>query len=220
MQTRSRRTMAVRVYEQLREKILTGALPAEEKLNEETLAQAMGSSRTPVREALGRLTADGLVSSLPNHGAHVVSWSERDQLDLLRIRAMLEGYAAGLCAERIDESGIAELTRLVDDMESAAASDDFDRSRTVLVDLNISYHRAVVDGANSRLLLQLFDRLIHYPLHWRAMHDYSSERLELSMQQHRDLLSAIRCRDSEWARSIMHAHLLSTIDRSDAVDRR
>lgn len=209
--TRSRSTTAVRVYEQLRERILTGALPAEEKLNEEALAQAMGSSRTPIREALGRLAADGLVSSLPNHGAHVVSWSEGDALDLIRIRAMVEGYAAGLCAERIGDAAIAELARLVDEMEAVAASDDADHSRTVLADLNIAYHRAVVAAAQSRLLLQTFDRLVHYPLHWRAMHGYSSQRLELSMQQHRDLLWAIRSHDSEWSRSVMHAHLLSTI---------
>lgn len=202
-------TAAGRVYRHLKAEILAGSLDADAKLSEDALAALLEVSRTPVREALNRLEADGLVESTPNHGAHVVTWDEHEATHLLVLRSMVEGYAAELCARHATDEVLADLTALVTEMEALAAEPDRPDHRAQLVDLNITFHRTIAQHTGSRLVLQMFSRLLHFPLQFRAMTRYHSDRLRLSMQQHRDLLMALHARDPEWARSVMSAHLLS-----------
>ena len=110
---------AQRAYEHLRARLLAGEFPAGSRLPEEELAAAAEVSRTPVREALRRLHAEGLVEFVPNRGAHVASWTERDLDEIFGLRALLESHAAELAAPRISGADLGRLSALQDQMDAA-----------------------------------------------------------------------------------------------------
>src|SRR3954452_22166722 len=108
-------TSTVRVRDELQHALLEGVLQPGERLRAEALAQRFGTSRTPVREALLQLEAQGLVEVEPNRGAVVKAFDAADLLDLYALRALLEPAAAARAATRIDDDGIARLTELTDE---------------------------------------------------------------------------------------------------------
>jgi len=114
-------TQAVdRVYATLRQGILDGVYAPGARLGEADLADALGVSRTPVREALRRLGSEGLLSTLPNKGARVRRWTTSELSDISDLRAILEGYAAGQAATRVTERGATR----ADDRTGEAAMED------------------------------------------------------------------------------------------------
>ena len=107
-------------YEALRSAILNGSIRPGERLGEVELSSQFGVSRTPIREALRRLTAEGLVVFQPNRGARVAEWSLSDLEDTYEIRARLESYGAALAAQRIDADCLPRLSLLCDEMDQRA----------------------------------------------------------------------------------------------------
>ena len=105
---------AEKAYEAIRDGIVGGVLPVGGRLREEELAGSIGVSRTPVREALRRLDAEGLVEFSPRRGAQVASWSDQDLDEIFGLRAVLESYGASLAATRIGGDALAELAELAD----------------------------------------------------------------------------------------------------------
>src|SRR5690348_14234701 len=101
-----------RAYSIIRERILTGVYPAALRITEQAIADATGVSRTPVREALRRLEAEGFVTVHPNQGAVVMAWTSVDINDVLELRALLEPYGAARAATRIDPAGLERLREL------------------------------------------------------------------------------------------------------------
>src|ERR1700712_3125935 len=93
-------------YEELKERIASGAVPPGEWLREYTVATSLGLSRPPVREALPPLAAEGVVELVHNRGARVVDWTPEDIDEAYRLRALIEGYGAGLAARRADEAHV------------------------------------------------------------------------------------------------------------------
>src|SRR3954466_2450459 len=112
-------TSTGRVREQLQHAILEGVLKPGERLRAEALAQRYGTSRTPVREALLQLEAEGLVEVEPNRGAVVRAFDRADLLDLYEVRALLEPAAAARAATRIGDADVARLQQLCDDAQHA-----------------------------------------------------------------------------------------------------
>src|SRR4051795_6810596 len=112
-------TSTGRVREQLQHAILEGVLKPGERLRAEALAQRYGTSRTPVREALLQLEAQGLVEVEPNRGAVVRAFDRADLLDLYEVRALLEPAAAARAATRIGEDDVARLQQLCDEAQGA-----------------------------------------------------------------------------------------------------
>jgi DNA-binding GntR family transcriptional regulator len=106
-------------YAALRERIASGGLGPGTWLREHTVATSLGLSRTPVREALRLLAAEGVVELVHNRGARVVSWSAEDIDEAYRLRALIEGYGAGLAAARADAACVAELRSLQERYEQA-----------------------------------------------------------------------------------------------------
>ena len=105
------------VFENLREAILEGKLKPGQRLMEVQLAEQLGVSRTPIREAIRKLELEGLVVMLPRKGAYVANMSFKDLIDVLEIRASLEGLAASLAAERRRDEDIEELEKLAKEFE-------------------------------------------------------------------------------------------------------
>lgn len=195
-----------KAYAAVRADIVDGTCPPGSHLKEEDLAARIGVSRTPVREALRRLDAEGIVIFVPNQGARVASWSDRDIAEIFGLRMLLESYGASLAARNITVGQIAEMRRLAERMEAAAQSggDDFvDR----IAEANDRFHRLLLDAAGNARLTAMLSRVIEIPLVLGTFRRYSDEDLQRSLGHHRELLAALEAHDPQWAESVMRSHI-------------
>lgn len=178
------------------------------RLGEAELAARLGVSRTPIREALRRLSADGLVELEANRGARVSLWTADDLDEIYELRALLEGRAAGRAALRVTDRDITDLAVLCDQMEAAVAAGivrpaNLDR----LVDGNTQFHARIMAVSSNNRLHRLTDMLFQVPLSIHTYLHYSPDELARSMQHHREMLRAFTSSDPEWATSVMRAHI-------------
>ncbi|NDU72032.1 FCD domain-containing protein [Actinomadura sp. DSM 109109] len=197
-----------RVYTRLRADILDGVHPPGARLGEAELAEATGSSRTPVREALRRLEVEGLVEVLPHRGARVPDWTPADLEEIYDLRMLLEGAAARRAATRATAADADRMDELCALMEAAAepgAGQDLDR----VAELNSGFHGTVRAAAASGRLVTMLDAVVRLPLVMRTFHRYSPADLARSAAHHRELAAALRARDGTWAESVMRAHVLA-----------
>ena len=165
MEVESCRVAAVRTgfYDTLRQGILDGTYAQGTRLGETDLADSLGVSRTPVREALRRLGSEGLLATLPNKGARVRTWTAGELGDIFDLRALLEGHAAARAAARVTDADIGYMNDLVTRMEAATAegvTPDID----LITELNGAFHRAVITASGNSLLPELMNSLIHVPV--------------------------------------------------------
>ena len=194
-------------YEAIRAGIVSGDFARGQRLREEELASLVGVSRTPVREALRRLDAEGLVEFAPNRGARVIEWSEQELWDNYEVRAMLESYGARLAAQRITDEELDAIDRIAGLMttlsrKGSAAADQ-------LTVLNGDFHRAILKASRHTQLDTIARGLMDAPLIARTFQRYSQERMHNSARQHTELVEALRARDGVWAEAVMHAHILA-----------
>jgi DNA-binding GntR family transcriptional regulator len=195
-----------RVYEIVREGIIQGRWPAGAHLRETLLAEETGVSRTPVREALQKLAAVGLVEYTPNQGARVVSWSDQALDEIFSLRTMLEAYAAQQAARRISSSGVDELERLCDVMEDAAREKK-SNYLDAIGEANRMFHAGIVRAADCGRLAVTLQGLVDFPLVMRTYQHYTGSQLARSLEHHREIVAALRARESEWAGSVMRSHI-------------
>jgi len=197
-----------KAYQTVRERIVRGVYPPASRITEQEIAAAAGVSRTPVREALRRLEAEGLVEFVPNQGAIVTDWNEADRDDVFELRALLEAYGAARAAHRITPEGIAELAALAREQyeESARRADGYLER---IGDLNARFHRQLHAFAGSARLTTALASLIEAPLMMRTFEKYETEDLIRSASHHLEIVRALEARDGEWAASVMRSHILS-----------
>lgn len=196
------------VAERIREAILGGMLVPGERLKEEQLARELGTSRTPVREALLRLQSEGLVEAMPNRGATVRLYGRAELEEIYDLRALLEGHAARRAAERIDEAGIAALRASCDRFALIAGGNDLHR----LVAENAAFHRAVWRMAASERLAAMIEDVVAIPLVYRSYVWYSPEQSQRSYDLHCLILDALETHDGSAAETLMHQHVLAGRD--------
>ena len=206
-----------RVAGAIQAQVLSGAVAVGTRLRQEALAEEFGVSRTPVREALRKLQATGLVELLPNRGAVVRGPSAREIREAYEVRAELEGLAAELAAERISDRDLVRLreaqalfrnaiTTLIarGGRRPAAWKDE-----SVWVRANDLFHQAILDASgNGRLSETIADLHRSFPrdLTWAAL-SQSSRLLEENVEQHEAVLEAIERRDAVGARRRMVEHV-------------
>jgi DNA-binding GntR family transcriptional regulator len=191
-------------YEAVRQMILSGEAEAGSRLGEAELAETLGLSRTPVREALQRLGADGLVDVLPHRGARVARWTRDDLAEIFELRSLLEPYAAARAARLgRDEAVLAELRGHCAAMERAAADGDLTR----VAQLNSRFHAALIDASGNRRLPAMLTSVMHAPLILGTFRRYDAEAMARSMNHHRELVAALTARDPAWAESVMRSHV-------------
>lgn len=195
-------TPATEVYDRLLQMLLSGHWAAQTPLREESLASLLGTSRTPVRDALRRLEGDGLVQISPRRGARVVGHTIQEIDSIYELRAVLEGLGARWAAER-GEIDLAAMTSLAEQMEKVAAGGD----RHEIGQLNLTFHRLVHDEAGNLLLARTLQNVIATALVHGAFHAYTPAELDRSFVHHRELVDALRARDGAWAEAVMIAHI-------------
>jgi DNA-binding GntR family transcriptional regulator len=204
-------TSAVRVREQLQDAILEGVLKPGERLRAEALAQRYGTSRTPVREALLQLEAQGLVEVEPNRGAVVRAFDRADLLDLYEVRALLEPAAAARAARNIAPEDIERLQANCD--AAQRAGDDADAH----IALNEEFHRIIGAAAGSPRLAVAMRAVAGIPRAFRQVFWHSPEQRAESLLCHRRLVTAFRTRDAALAEAVMRMHILGAVSFLEEV---
>ncbi len=193
-----------RAYAALREAIITGALPPGSKISEPMVARRFGISRGPLREAIRRLEERQLVTRVPQRGVRVVELSAETLIDIFLVREVLEGLAARLAAERISQTDIDDLHRLLDAHETALDASDiyYQRDR----DWDFHYRIAVCSGSRklAELLGSDFYQLVRL---YRYQHALAPGRARRAWLEHRSILAAIADRDGELAEFLMRRHV-------------
>jgi DNA-binding GntR family transcriptional regulator len=190
----------------LRELILAGALPAGTKLGEADLATRLDVSRTPVREALSRLAAEGLVDLVPNRGARVARWSDEDLEQIFELRLRLEPYAVGLAIPRLSDSDLDDLDDLAQRMVGLGKpgrSQDLDG----IVHLNRQFHRTLINRAANPALASALLAVTHASVVNQNFHNYSPAALARSLAHHVEIVAAARVGNADWANAVMRSHL-------------
>ena len=199
---------AERAYSTVRDGILRGHYGAGTRITEQELAQTAGVSRTPIREALRRLHAEGLVHFEPNHGAVVAQFERSDAEEIFELRALLEPISARRAAERASPTTIAELRALASQqvLESTRRRGDY---LVRIGEINDKFHRLIQTAADSARLAKALGGLIEAPLILRTFQQYTPAELQRSADQHLELVQAFEARDPMWAQSIMRSHILA-----------
>ncbi|MER7369787.1 GntR family transcriptional regulator [Nonomuraea wenchangensis] len=189
----------------LRSLILGGQYAPGDRLAEVELAEALGVSRTPVREALRRLAAEGLVELVANKGARVVEYPRDDLESIFELRARIEGLAARQAALAAAPEDADRLHAIAVELREHADRDDLD----AVYRLNADFHQGLVRLGGSTLLAQQISMLIHSPVLLRTYGSFDKEAMDRSTGHHLEIAAAVRAGDPEWAEAVMRAHLFS-----------
>ena len=190
------------VYERLREAIVTGRARPNERLIEAELAERLQVSRTPVRESLQRLAAEGLVVSR-RRGWVVLEHTSTEIREIYEARAALEGYCARLAAERATEAQLKEIASL----HRGDPKRILKSSRQHLVEVNDRFHDAIVAAAQNERLTDMIRRNRTFYFTFRIAQLYSDEEADASIAGHLAIVRALLQRDSNRAERAMRAHI-------------
>ena len=196
-----------RVFNKIREDILSGKYSQKEELKENTIGLELGVSRTPVREALRQLELEGLVYIIPNKGAYVNNISEKDMHDIYIIRSYLEGLCARWACEHITQEQIDELDEVVYLSEFHAKKEHHEQ----IVELDNKFHQLIYEASNSKILDHVLTDFHHYVQRIRKITLASENRVTNSNKEHTAILEAIKQRDGEKAERLAHEHIMNTI---------
>jgi len=202
-------------YTHIKSAIMSGELKAGDRIKEELIAEKIGVSRTPIRHAIQKLTAQGFVATLHNSGARVADWSSQDLEEITAMRALLEGFGAGIAARKVKPEDLEILRGLADEMEAAAARRTRE-SLEAITELNSRFHMAIIEASGNRRLAEVIGNLAHPLLVQRRFSGFSPDRLQRSMNHHREIIDALASGSSEWATNIMRAHILASAVTLDA----
>jgi len=202
----STRALYVEVAELLRERIFAQALAPGSWIDELKLSEEYGISRTPLREALKVLAAEGLVTMKLRRGAYVTEVSERDLHDVYHLLALLESDAAAVVAKRATDEELRELQTLHQDLENAAGD------RALFFTINEAFHRRLLELAENRWRDQMVNDLRKVMKLNRHHSLLKSGRLQESLSEHRLLVEALLQRNSTLAAQRMQTHFQNGLE--------
>ncbi len=193
----------------LKEAIVSGVLAPGERLMEVQLAEELGVSRTPVREAIRRLEQEDLVVMIPRKGAYVSSLSLKDVADVFEIRGALEALAAGLAAERITEEELEELERILVMKAESIKNKDFAR----LIAIDIQFHDHLYKASRNDKLVQIISNLQEQIYRFRSTSLASPGRMKESLEEHRKIVEAVSERNIFQAQMLAQEHIENAENR-------
>ncbi|MGI6553908.1 MAG: GntR family transcriptional regulator [Bacillota bacterium] len=191
------------VFETLRGAIIDGTLKPGERLMEVQLAEDMGVSRTPVREAIRKLELEGLVLMIPRKGAYVSGISSKDIADVFEVRAALESLAAGLAAERITEQELEDLNRFMVEVTINAEIGDLEK----VIKSDTDFHDQIYRASRNSRLVQIINNLRDRIQRFRSASLAHPGRIKETLEEHKKLLEAISERNISVARALAQEHI-------------
>ncbi len=196
-------SLSEKVYRYLRDGIAEGRYQTGDCLVEMKIAEELGVSRTPVREALKQLELEDLVSSHPNRGVVVKGFSNEDLQDVSTIRHLLEGQAAYWAAQRVNDKQLSELRDVVELMEFYTGKNDIAH----LVSLDTRFHELIYEACGSRTIHHILASLHHNIRKARQSSLTLPDRAPNSLAEHLSIFRAIERRDAAAAKAQMEAHV-------------
>lgn len=191
------------VFQALREAIISGELKPGERLMEVQLAEEMGVSRTPVREAIRKLELEGLVVMVPRKGAYVAGLSMKDAADVFEVRQSLEGLAAALAAERITDEEIEALERILLEINDAAEKNDLN----LIIQKDAEFHNILFKASRNDKLVQIINKLKEQIDRFRIQSFENPGRLKKLVEEHKKIVEAISERNVEKAKKLAEEHI-------------
>lgn len=198
----------------LRSEVLAGRLEPGTQLLQEEIAEQLGVSSTPVREAFGMLEAEGFLERRPHRGVVVTSRNEEDVADASRIRTVLEIYAVRELTKRLDPEVMEEMERHLSEAQAAMLADDAAAFRRA----SNGFHLAIIRGARSRSLNEIMNYMVPRSQLYGPV---SSEWMPLRLGEHQGILEAIRAGDGKRAAELLtHHHLVPASAAQEAPQRK
>lgn len=190
----------------IKKRLMSGELASGARLTEEGLARELGLSRTPVREAIRRLVADGVLRFKPNSGTFVAEWSDDEIRQIFDLRTLLESQIAEAAALNITSEELSALEAVQRELEAAAAR----RGNAALQQrsaLNRRFHSLIAAASRKTRLAGALANAIEMPIVQQTFRRYSPKQAQRSLEHHQELLDALRARDPQWARAVMTSHI-------------
>ena len=192
-------------YDKIRAFLMSGNAQPGSQLTEAQLSEIAGVSRTPVREAVGRLEAEMFLVRSASKRIFVADWSRDDIDEMFTLRQMLEGHAANRAARRLTAEEIDRLEEINRELHEAVDSQPPDVTR--FLDANRIFHEIITEAAHSPRLGQVLAMLVEQPVVLRTARNYSVNDLKQSARDHDELIAAFRAGDAGWAEAVMGSHL-------------
>ena len=191
------------VAQRLRQMLVEGRIAPGAKLNERELSERLHVSRTPLREAIKMLAAEGLVELLPNRGAVAVSLTEEDIANTFEVMAGLESQAGELAAQRITEAELAEIQAMHFEMMAAYTRRDLSSYYT----LNARIHSAISAAAKNPVLAQVYQQVNARLQALRFRSNQDGEKWKNAMKEHEKMIEALAAHDGAAMREVLLSHL-------------
>ena len=194
------------VYEVLRETILTGKLEPGEKITEVEIADKLNVSRTPVREAIRMLELEEFLVIVPQRGVFVAGIKSKKEInEIFQVRAVLEGLAAYLTAQNITEEQINEMEKYADQIKECIDKDDLEHC----IEIDIAFHDIIYEASENQWLQKFLDNLFEQITRFRSKSLGQKGRMVKALNEHKQLLEAIKNGNSEKAREQAQQHIES-----------
>ena len=195
------------VFQALRQAIITGEFSPGERLMEIKLANKLGVSRTPVREAIRMLELEGLVVMIPRRGAEVASITEKELQDALEVRTAIEELSVELACQRIDEQGKERLKQACIDFKEAIDTKHVQN----IVDGDVNFHDVIFDLTKNKKLINIAHQLREQVYRYRVEYVKDFSYHDVLVEEHYAITNAILTKDVEKAKEIMKKHLYNHV---------
>ena len=196
------------VFFTLRDRILKGELSPGDRLMEIPLAEKLGVSRTPVREAIRLLEREGLAITIPRRGAQVARMTEKDLSDVLEVREALDELAAEKACKNMNDEIIEKLSAAMDEFKRAARSGDI----KVIVEADEAFHHIIYEAADNPRLLSIVDNLKEQMYRFRFEYIRGEESYDTLISEHLSIIEGLKKKDVDFVKKMMHTHLQNQIE--------
>ena len=191
------------VFNTLRQAILKGELEPGERLMEIQLAERLGVSRTPIREAIRKLELEGLVLMIPRKGAEVAKISARSLRDVLEVRRALEELAIELACQRMSEEDVGNLQKAQEDFKKAIAEGDAMK----IAETDEHYHDVIYEGTQNAKLIQMLNNLREQMYRYRLEYSNAEDKWKILELEHEKILKTVRERKVAEAKEAVREHI-------------
>jgi DNA-binding GntR family transcriptional regulator len=196
------------VYEELKRQIMVGEIAPGTRMMEVELAEEMGVSRTPVREAIRKLEKEGLVTIEPRRGAYASDISAKDMVDILEVRQDLEGMAAGIAAQKITDEGRIELENIARKYKDSVDREDIEE----IIKNDEAFHKYIVSLSGNKTLIKMVSQVQELALRFRYIYYEDFSRFKNQPSEHQAIVDAIAGGDVAGARKYAEEHLAGLKD--------
>ena len=202
-------SLHILVYKQLKELIISGELKPGDRLLEYEIAEQLNTSKTPIREAIRELAAEGLVSHEKRKKITVVDFTEKDIHEILMLRAELEAFAVGIAADKLDDSDYKTLEGVIEELKAAENEQNFKLVRSIDIE---KFHAFLVEKSENTRLVQMWKMLASQMMVLFQSVDFGKKESGFASDRHSKLLALLRAGKTDQASDFIRHHICRNRD--------